>query len=69
MTILELIIKNIKSLDLPAKIKSGLQKLNFFLSKHGENKSSSMTTLTTTEPTTMKFDEQILSSTPNSASS
>ena len=68
-TILELITKNIKSLDLPAKIKSGLQKLKKFLSKHGNNKTSSTTTVTTTETTTTKSDEQTLSSTTDSASS
>ena len=69
MTILKLITKTIESLELPAKIKSGLQKLKIFLSKHGENKTLSTTMVTTTETTTTKSDEQTLSSTTNSASS
>ena len=68
MTILELITKNIESLDLPAKIKSGLQKLKKFLSKHGENKTSSTTMVTTTKTRTTKSDEQTLSSSTDSAS-
>ena len=67
-TILELITKNIKSFDLPVKIKSGLQKFKNFLSKHGEDKTSSTTTVTATEITTTKSDEQTLSSTTNSTS-
>ena len=67
-TILELITKNIESLDLPAKIKSSLEKLKKFLSKHGENKTSSTTMVTTTKTRTTKSDEQTLSSSTDSAS-
>ena len=45
VTVLELISKNIETLDLTRKIKNGLEKLKRFINKHGENRTSSQTTV------------------------
>ena len=44
VTLLELISKNIETLDLPKKIKSGLEKLKCFIGKNGKDKTSTETT-------------------------
>lgn len=45
VTVLELISKNIETLDLTRKIKNGLEKLKRFINKHGKNRTSSQTTV------------------------
>ena len=46
VTLLKLISKNIETIDLPKKIKSGLKKLKRFIGKHGKDKASTETTVT-----------------------
>ena len=48
ITLLELVSKNIDSLDLPSKIKKGLEKLKQFLNKHGKNKATTKTMVAST---------------------
>ena len=57
VTLLELVSKNIETLDLPKKIKSGLEKLKRFISKNGKNKTSTKTTVTE-EPSATKADNE-----------
>ena len=52
ITLLELVSKNIDSLDLPSKIKQGLEKLKQFLNKHGKNKATTKTTVAKRKGTT-----------------
>ena len=57
VTLLELISKNIETVDLPKKIKSGLEKLKRFIGKHGKDKASTETMVTEGSATTKTNNE------------
>ena len=63
ITLLELVSKNIDSLDLPSKIKQGLEKLKQFLNKHGKNKATTKTTVAKRKGTTETNNESNVTST------
>ena len=63
ITLLELVSKNIDSLDLPSKIKQGLEKLKQFLNKHGKNKATTETTVAKRKGTTETNNESNVTST------
>ena len=57
VTLLELISKNIETVDLPKKIKSGLEKLKRFIGKHSKDKASTETMVTEGSATTKTNNE------------
>ena len=57
VTLIKLISKNIKTIDLPKKIKSGLKKLKCFIGKHGKDKASTET-IATEGSTTAKTNNE-----------
>ena len=67
VTLLELISKNLETINLPKKIEKALEKLKQFLSKHGKNKASTKIAVTKEQTAIMTNNEQNSTFTTNNS--